>query len=341
MIQSYNAQFNELLETLELQRNQPFEFTIHTKYENQADYEEKKICGYFPEDRNDVIYDIYTNQELNLSKGIREEIIFNGNPSTQPGEAYRIDANIFPQNPEENFDNGQVLKIKINDEIINTEVTIKIVTRDDFMTGGTIEDKEIVFLDNDNYRFYYGYNEYERMDGYYIQIKNSTDSSITSMQIQIYEDKEVKIIVQEGDNDDIRRKIYTGEIQINTAPYEKLTGDEKNLIKLLIEKGYTYLCGTPTKELYVFKANDIANLRIGTIILNGGNQIKGWYHPNYFGSTTSYIQSLGHKINSTFKPLQSNSQFLYLKLPQNDGVLDEQEFDKMSKGFITIGSKEI
>lgn len=330
-----NTQFEELLQTLDLKWNQPFEFTVNIKEKNSpSNYSPITLCGYFPQDKNDIIYNIYTDDEFELTSKLVENLC----------GIYTIDLSLSHNEYSLSYDdvdflnsleNGQNIKIKINNTLIESQIKIEQKERPDYM-GNPIIETFITFLDNENYYFYYGYNETNQMGGFYIKDKkNNLDQDST---IEIYDNQIIYYEIKEGDNDDIRRKIYTGEIEINTAPQEKLTEDEQSLIRLLIEQGYTYLCGTPTKELYAFKAKDISNLNVGTMILNGGGQTRGWYHPNYFGATSS-TQSLGHKINTIFKPLQSNSQFLYLKLPQTNGILNKEEFDKMVRGFITIGSK--
>ena len=347
-----DTQFEELLQTLDLKWNQPFEFNVI--YKTDLTETPKLHTCYFKEDEEDKLYNVYDDTEFTatLTLGVDTEVeetiikefsnIVTDNNYVDVGHGEKAGdsvSELLTLIPDPSIYIGCICEAK---DMITGEIKQQIITKEfdgtiTFMTDadpfGTLFYGQVPYsYDEEMGPMDYRWNFYTSMDYTYVDIKILVPTTVIKPIPTDY-------YPSNGDDaDDIRRKIYTGAIKINTAPYEKLTEDEQLLIKLLIEQGYTYLCGTPTKELYAFKAKDINNLNVGTIILNGGGQTRGWYHPSYFGAT-SPTQSLGHKINIIFKPLQSNSQFLYLKLPQINGVLNEEEFDKMIRGFITIGSK--
>lgn len=348
-----DTQFEELLQTLDLKWNQPFEFNVTYKT-NLTETPKLHTC-YFKENEEDKLYNVYDDTEftatltLDVNTEVEEvitkefsNIVTDNNYidiGVEGAKAGNPVSELLALIPDPSIYIGCICQAK---DATTGETKQQIITEE--------SDGTITFITNaDPFgTLFYGqvpYHYDEEMgpsdcrQNFYVSTLDSTVSIQILVPTTVIKPIPTDYYPSNGDDaDDIRRKIYTGAITINTAPYERLTEDEQFLIELLVEQGYTYLCGTPTKELYAFKAKDINNLNVGTMILNGGGQTRGWYHPNYFGATSS-TQSLGHKINTIFKPLQSNSQFLYLKLPQINGVLNEEEFDKMIRGFITIGSK--
>lgn len=151
---------------------------------------------------------------------------------------------------------------------------------------------------------------------------NSLENSVTIA-------KHVMVPANAGDADDIRRKIYTGEIEIEQAPKKPLDEKEKGeltLIQELVAQGYSYLAGTSNYELFAFKNKPTLMEAITSNDQKG--TFKGWVDSQKFISSKAL--SLGHKIAGQFTPL-ANGIYSSYKLPQTE----EEQFIA-SLGFIQL-----
>lgn len=314
-------QFTELINTLDLTDNQTFKFELSYNSDNKNIEEKQQYYGYFKYNDIDKLYDATTDQE------------FTGGTVGFEGKNVVL------------ADRRQYYLEKKYANYIQGISNFKLI----YISNGKEKTLNCYqSIDDPAVSYYYRSSE----DSFFKLTPNFFGTIIQSppfenswyLQISDYIDDGTSIVVQaipsykEGTIEDIRRKIYTGIIPIETAPYSKLNSQETTLLQTLQKQEYTYLCGTPKGELYAFKAKSANDLIITSINSNSANTAIAWAHPKseIFKDvqTLNIGTSLGLRIASSFIPLQSTSQFLYTAIPQND-----KELRMMQLGFISVFAK--
>lgn len=314
-------QFTELINTLDLTDNQTFKFELSYKGNDEVIERTQQYYGYFKYNDIDKLYDATTDQEFS-----GEILGFEGiNVSLIDSQTYYLEKTYA------NYIHG-ISNFKLTYISEGKEKTLNCYQ--------SVNDPEV--------DYYYLSSE----DSFFRLTPNFSDTIIQSppsenswyLAISDYIDEGTSIMIkaipnyEEGTIEDIRRKIYTGIIPIETAPYSKLNSQETALLQTLQKQGYTYLCGTPKGELYAFKAKSANDLIITSINSNGASTTITWAHPKseIFKDvqTLNVGTSLGLRIAASFISLQSTSQFLYIAIPQTD-----KDLRMMQLGFISVFAK--
>ena len=321
---STKTQFIELINSLDLIDNQVFKFQLTYRNENEYYPSIRECYGYFKYEDIDKLYDATSKEEfsnyLKIFVGQRQNEV--------DAQDYFVKKEYIDIKPSSN--------ILFNVSYTNSNNEIKTIHCSRNINYDKEQYFELIPNEGEDERFRFT-NDWSST---IVQTSPGEDFYYIKTSDGIKENSQILITTQpdqyiEGSLDDIKRKIYTGLINIETAPFSTLTSSEITLLKTLRNKGFTYLCSTPKGELYAFAAKSADDLYVNTIVHNGNGSTKGWSYPR--SAIFEEVQgqnigtSLGLRIAAQFAPLQSTSKFLYIEIPQDDAQLE-----MMSLGFIDV-----
>lgn len=319
-------QFQELLESLEIQLNQVFRFNLtHTINAQRTTTE---YYAYFSD--TDVLRDAFTKKILDTKKEymVENDLQFKLTSNLLPGietSQYQVDIVKYPENisnEEEvwnNYLDGKEIYFHIEDKMnqkeadVTSHPTVYVDGMGHIISGIATEN-----FAPDTVPCNLLYN----LEQKYYYFTDGTQFTTISASHKAYQE------ANEGTINDIKRKIYTGIIEIEPANMnQQLDEDEIAVLLDLQKKNYNYLCGTPTGELYAFiEKPKVANeVNLNTKI---PATFKGWVSTYNMGNN---IRSCGHKIATEFIPLMCQNKYKGIVIPKAE---DTSAFNKMKFGFI-------